>query len=490
MTVYGNQVTIGTGATSCNTNQAVALPITVIDWCEVDNINGYFSGAGSSWIKFVIWNASGAVVANSISPAYNNSGTSISWKTYNYSGTKPILQPGTYYIGLVVHDVYPYAYVRYQANTSSNTRQVGNSYATPTTYAPTQDANRNHSFYINVTEIENPTELSKVYTKEINTEATKIFGVDFTDLSKFYSLLIPEAPSGERGVMIGGYTTAQVSTSEYITISTLGNTTYFGDLTGGLSMARAGMSNSSNQRGVAGESEAGYEMAYITISTLGDTVDFGDLAVWRGGWGAGSNATNERGILFSGLISYPTPLDNIDYITINSTGNSTDFGNMTRPLWGVTCTSNGENERLLGGGGQYNGTSPVNNVQYVTVNSIGNATDFGDLRTVKVSIPACSNMTNERALWFGRWAAVTNDIDYFTINSASNWTDFGDLTAITALSSATDSAENERGINFGGYTGSVNYQHIDYVTISTTGNAADFGDLSAAMRNGSGVSNA
>jgi hypothetical protein len=77
--------------------------------------------------------------------------------------------------------------------------------------------------------------------------------------------------------------------------------------------------------------------------------------VFAGGYGSGAN------------------VNIIDYITIASTGNATDFGDLlatARSLCGMSSTV-----RACFAGG-----NPGNNViQYVTIASTGNATDFGDL---------------------------------------------------------------------------------------------------------------
>jgi len=78
----------------------------------------------------------------------------------------------------------------------------------------------------------------------------------------------------------------------------------------------------------------------------------------------------------------------------------------------------------------------------------------------------CSNST--RAL-FGSGTSRTSTIDYVTIASTGNATDFGDPS--TNRTNATGAASATRAV-FGG-SGTT----IDYVTIATTGNAIDFGDL-------------
>ena len=65
-----------------------------------------------------------------------------------------------------------------------------------------------------------------------------------------------------------------------------------------------------------------------------------------------------------------------------------------------------------------------NIIDYITIGSTGNATDFGDLTTSDI-LRGGSN--NTRAVFMG--GAPSNDvIDYVTIGSTGNATDFGDLT--------------------------------------------------------------
>ena len=96
-----------------------------------------------------------------------------------------------------------------------------------------------------------------------------------------------------------------------------------------------------------------------------------------------------------------------------------------------------------------------------------------------------------RGLWFGGElnlidGAITNVIDYVTIASAGNATDFGDLTAQTRRCASASSSVT--GLVFGGLA-PTRTNVIEYVTIASTGNAADFGDLSGAISSGSACSN-
>ena len=71
----------------------------------------------------------------------------------------------------------------------------------------------------------------------------------------------------------------------------------------------------------------------------------------------------------------------------------------------------------------------------------------------------------------------TNVLQYISIGSLGNSTDFGDMTI--AATSRGGMASSTRGVYSGGSTGS-NSNVIDYITILSTGNATDFGDATTA----------
>jgi hypothetical protein len=65
----------------------------------------------------------------------------------------------------------------------------------------------------------------------------------------------------------------------------------------------------------------------------------------------------------------------------------------------------------------------VNTIEYVTIASTGNATDFGDLTVARNAFKAVSSGT--RAV-FGSGYDSGKPMDYVTIASTGNATDFGD----------------------------------------------------------------
>lgn len=291
----------------------------------------------------------------------------------------------------------------------------------------------------------------------------------------------PAAPSaapvlGDRGVFSGGYAGSYRNTISYITISTTGDATDFGDLT----QARGrfgGASNGSNDRGVNAGGAAGFggsafqnTMDYVTISSEGNATDFGDLAQEKYGTTGTSNLASDRGVIAGGLraAGYAGWIENF---TISTTGNAVKYGDLTLARNYCGATSNGTNDRGVFVGGVR--TSRYNIIEYITISTGGAAIDFGDLTVTADGHEGVSNATNDRGVFYGNLGSITTDnIDYITISSTGNATDFGDSTVGRYLSGSLSNGINDRGVWGAGY----NVNTIDYVTISTTGNAVDFGD--------------
>ncbi len=191
---------------------------------------------------------------------------------------------------------------------------------------------------------------------------------------------------------------------------------------------------------------------------------------WRETIGvAGAVWYGARGLFFGGDSSGGANTTNvIDYVTIATSGNATDFGDMANNSYYPAATSNGTRAIVTEG---FKG-SASNDLLYVTTATTGNATFFGDLTTTTYNGGACSD--GSRGI---RWAGEsTNTIDYVTIETTGNSTDFGDDVANINGGRATSDATY--GFRAGGTSGSATGRNdISYITIQTAGNAADFGDL-------------
>ena len=71
--------------------------------------------------------------------------------------------------------------------------------------------------------------------------------------------------------------------------------------------------------------------------------------------------------------------DMIDYIAISSLGNATDFGNLTIGRSSFEACSSGVRACFGGGSPEGSADSNTNIIDYITISTLGNAIDFGDL---------------------------------------------------------------------------------------------------------------
>jgi len=260
--------------------------------------------------------------------------------------------------------------------------------------------------------------------------ATTGDAVDFGDDHKVRQENYSAFSSSVRGINAGGYNPAAFTDIHYFTFASQGGMNDFGDLKTAV-YASAGCGN--NIRGLSGGGnngssfEAGIE--YVNIASTGDASNFGDLIEGNRSLGSGI-ASPTRGIWHGGNTSDPS-------------GNE------------------------------------VRTIQFVTIPTLGDAVNFGELITARNSHSGCSNSTRGLIV-SGQNPSNLNSIEFITIATEGNGTDFGDISTNGrdyqgSLASAT------RGVNAGGQTPSKQ-NVIEFVTISTTGNATDFGDLTQKRR--------
>ena len=181
--------------------------------------------------------------------------------------------------------------------------------------------------------------------------------------------------------------------------------------------------------------------------------------------------------LFGGGYTYPSPTthyNTIDYINVDSTGNAIDFGDLPGSHNNSRGATSSRTRGVWGGGNQ----EPANNsnvMDFVTIASTGNASDFGDLTEPRRTPGAVSN--GSRGVWAGgRTPTSQNIMDYVTIAATGNAIDFGDLALARVATAPLQSST--RGLFAGGYSSNTNI--IEFITTATLGNAADFGELTTA----------
>ena len=302
------------------------------------------------------------------------------------------------------------------------------------------------------------------------------FGSTFDGVTTFDSQAYMVPPGGNtrernrgRGIIAGGCTPL-ISSIDFFNIQSQGNSIKFGSLQSGAIFGNQMCASST--RGISGggaQPTTRNFLDFITIATESNSTDFGDLTVARRDIGALSNQT--RGIWAGG--SDPSKKDEIDFVTIATLGDATDFGDLGGDnRSGVACSAS-PTRGIMGGG--LVSPAEVNSIEFITISTTGNASDFGDLTRTDSSLSAVSS--NTRAVFAN---GGVNTIDFITIASTGNATDCGDTTLARAQCSSTMS-NSLRGVFAGGYLPSPTSSDtnvVDFIEIATTGNAQDFGDIS------------
>ncbi len=221
--------------------------------------------------------------------------------------------------------------------------------------------------------------------------------IDFGD-STGYKARACAIPSSTRGIWAGGMTPSAINIIDYVEIMTLGDALDFGDIT---STRIAPMGGSNGTRGIIA---GGYstttpipvaangftsDIQTITIASKGNSTSWGTLS-YTGGYG--DTAFNNTRVLFAGGYGPVGPHRTKDMcsLTTASGGLAIDFGDIhviRAWPWGAGTGTRG----FFGGGNAWPSTVHYNTIEYVSIHSLGNPIDFGDM---SVRAYAAGGMTN------------------------------------------------------------------------------------------------
>ena len=242
---------------------------------------------------------------------------------------------------------------------------------------------------------------------------------------------------GTRGLILGGYhEPAARDNIDYCTIASGGNFIDFGNLTAAKFAIASGAVSSSTRGVTAGGNLApGYinVMDYVEIQTIGNAIDFGDLTTALSNSSGVNNSV--KGLFCGGANPALTPAtrSNIQSITIASKGNSVDIGDLQDGRYYGAGVCNNVRGVVGGGISVQPGTLGMTSLlDFVTIASDGNAVFFGDLTTQRGKIASAE--THTRGVFIGSdsgnpsTSTYTNVMDFITIASTGNASDFGDIT--------------------------------------------------------------
>ena len=298
----------------------------------------------------------------------------------------------------------------------------------------------------------------------------------------------PTLDGGARGLYSGRSPSpgAYVNTVDYITISTAGNAIDFGDQNGA---GTFGSTTSDKTRGIIAGGHPSHNdvIDFFTIASTGDATDFGNLT--QNKWLMGGGVSSGTRSVFAGgseLTSGNPSVNTIDFVTTQSLGNAVDFGDHIQAKR-LTSSVNSPTRGIFAGG--YGDSSPYpryNLIEFITTATTGNATDFGDLSSALSENAGVCNST--RGMIAGCNNPASKVIEVLTIATLGNSAKFGELSGNRDLLGGASSPT--RGVYAGGKTPSSATNIMEYISLQTEGDAVDFGDLTVAGYGVYGLSNA
>ena len=280
--------------------------------------------------------------------------------------------------------------------------------------------------------------------------------------------------TGNRGRVVigGGYglspSNTNSGTTDFLNISTLGNSQSFGELVLSAKYSQSGCSD--GIRGLFQGGQGVLDIEYITIASEGDSIDFGNLTSGNNGNHCASLASSTRGIRAGGYSS--AGINVIDYVEIQTLGNSLDFGDLLEISYGAAGMASPTRGIVAGGRGA---ASPLGqtSINQITIASTGNASDFGDISARHSYVAGFSNSI--RGFVLGGTNEPTSRIQYLSIASEGSVQIFGDLSTNRRAIASGSSNNHIRGLACAGRESNTE-NIVEFITIATAGNAQDFGD--------------
>ena len=265
----------------------------------------------------------------------------------------------------------------------------------------------------------------------------------------------------------------------------------FGDHPNGMTSARAATSNitrilySGCYYPTTNYNSYGNKQDYVTSSTLSNSTNFGNLSGNRNG--AVGISSDGKGIVCGGDNQvYPnqsssTVLQSCEYVTISTTSSASSFGNLTMALK-TPMSADGTQGRSLIAGGLQTSNSTTNRIQYFSTPSTGNATNAGYLTVSRHDGAGVSNGT--RAVFmsgqYQSFGSFQSRMDYINISSTGNAYTHGNMSY--ARCCGFGASDGTSGLYGGGYS-TTTWNSIDKINIASTGNSTYLNAFSQKRHN-------
>lgn len=167
----------------------------------------------------------------------------------------------------------------------------------------------------------------------------------------------------------------------------------------------------------------------------------------------------------------------IQYFSLASAGNSSDYGDLSVGRRNCGGTTDGVHSYIAGGQG-------YNNIDRFSNTSSGNATDVGDLTVARGQGGSASSETHG---YIAGGQSYSNVIDRYAHVSSGNATDWGDL--ISGNAGGSGHSSTDYGWQSGGDATSADNNSLNYIqkySFASSGNATDIADLIGGISNMTG----
>ena len=304
-----------------------------------------------------------------------------------------------------------------------------------------------------------------------------------------------EQTGGARAIFAGGETPgeAKTNTVDFVNVDTTGDAVTFGQIS---ESRYAGVGVADRTRfilmgGNHSPSSPGYSNTidgheFASTGNFNDFANLGNRTTLAGGCG-----DRTRGLIMGGYGANVSGYTNaIEYVTIQHLGTGQDFGDLTEAGYNQTCSMSSPTRGFVGSGIYLNpSAAQQDSIEFVTISTLGNSADFGDVAQPAWGRTSASNAV--RGIYscgYYNPSSYFNTMDFITLSTLGNSIDFGDNTL--ARRNVFSATSRTRMVTAGGQTSSPTWRNeIDYVQIMSTGNALDFGDLTAERRMAGGNSN-
>lgn len=304
---------------------------------------------------------------------------------------------------------------------------------------------------------------------------------------------------GDRAIAVQGASVSGTQNSTttilYWDITSLGNASTFGNLTTTNRYRGTATGDAIRALWWGGSTWSGsaeshtQEIEYSTIATTGNAQFFGNLShniptnMWRRS-NPGSCCNGTKAVIGGGQQNSSTGATEIEVVTVQTTSNGVDHGDLTRGRFWTSAWGN--DTYGLWAYGSPPGTSPYghNSIDRLTIDTGGNATAHGTGNAR--SFHGAGGDDTRMVIAGGYYTSGLQSIDSVTIATSSNASSHGQLSqisfAIGGLSNST------RTCYFGDGQGASTADEIEYITTATGGTAASFGNLGLTSYDGKGTS--